>query len=241
MKIGAEAISFIQRSELIWLIFWVTLIGFSACSHSAHKNFQAGNSQVGPPLLYVVNGKKLSADSARAIIPRIKQKYIEQIRVLTGNKAKILFGKAAKNGVIQYKLSNKKKAFADLLPKTRDSLSAADSIRQQTEKVYNAAQQQPVLKGGLRKLERKVKYPPKCKKAGKEGMVVVQVIVNKQGKSVNPKIIKGIGHGCDKEAIRVAETARFSPGKINGKPVAVKYLLPIVFEKSADSKPANTN
>jgi len=57
----------------------------------------------------------------------------------------------------------------------------------------------------------------------------VQFIVNERGEVENPKIIRGIGGGCDEEAIRVVSQARFNPGLQRGRPVRVQYNIPVVF------------
>jgi TonB family protein len=206
------------------------ILGLSACSHSDNKNSPLKGSTMKEPPLYVVNGHIMSTDSARNIISRIKSKYIKSVHVIQSKDAKLLFGKKGRGGAIKYKIPNKKKAFHDLLePASEDS--SGHAAENGYDKVYEAADKQPVLKNGLKELEKKVKYPKKCKQAGIEGRVLVQVIVNKHGLPENPKIIKSLGHGCDKEAVRVAKMARFTPGKVNGKPVNVKYLLPVIFSK----------
>lgn len=199
------------------------ILALTACSQSGNKKSRANLKPADPPV-YVVNGRVLTGDTARTIVPRLKHKYIDELHVIAGEKAKLLFGEKAKGGAIVYKMSHEKKAFHDLRPR-----AASDSIRADTTKVYNFADQQPVLKGGLKKLQKEVNYPDKCKQAGAKGRVLVQVVVDKQGRPVNPKLIKGLGHGCDKEALRVVKTARFVPGKMEGKPVKVKYLMQIVF------------
>lgn len=198
-------------------------LGATACSHSEGKKSQP-NQTPGDPPIYVINGRVITGDTASTMIPRLKQKYIDALHVLPGGKAKLLYGKKAKGGAIVYQISNEKEAFHDLRP-----VATSDSSQNKSTKVYNFADQQPVLKGGLKKLQQKLTYPKECMQAGVKGRVFVEVIVNKKGLPVNPKVVKGLGHGCDKEAIRVAKTARFIPGKIDGKAVKVKYLLQVVF------------
>ena len=63
-----------------------------------------------------------------------------------------------------------------------------------------------------------------------QGSVFVTFIVNKDGSINNPTILRGIGSGCDEEAIRVVKLMpNWEPGKIKGKPVPVQYNLPINF------------
>jgi protein TonB len=57
----------------------------------------------------------------------------------------------------------------------------------------------------------------------------VQFIVNEFGEVENPKVIKGIGGGCDENALEAVKLAKFEPGLHNGDPVKVQYSLPIVF------------
>ncbi len=66
-------------------------------------------------------------------------------------------------------------------------------------------------------------------KAGIEGKVIIQFIVNEAGKVEDPRVIRGIGGGCDEEALRVVKQAEFQPGRQRGKPVRVQYSLPITF------------
>jgi protein TonB len=77
----------------------------------------------------------------------------------------------------------------------------------------------------------KIKYPELARKAGIEGKVYISFIVNRDGHVSNPEIIKGIGAGCDEEALRVVSLlGKWIPGKQNGKAVRVKMSIPIVFK-----------
>ncbi len=95
--------------------------------------------------------------------------------------------------------------------------------------VFVAVEQMPELIGGIQSLQQKIQYPELARKAGVEGMVVVQFIVDQQGNVTEPTVLRGIGAGCDQEALRVVKEAKFSPGKQRGKPVRVKMSLPIRF------------
>lgn len=97
------------------------------------------------------------------------------------------------------------------------------------EDFFVAVEQMPVLKGGLESIQERIKYPEMAKKANIQGRVYVQFIVNEDGEVENPVILRGIGGGCDKEALRVIKDAKFSPGLQRGRPVRVKYSLPIIF------------
>jgi protein TonB len=101
---------------------------------------------------------------------------------------------------------------------------------EEEEEVFVVVEQQPKLKGGLKSLQQKINYPDMARKAGIEGRVIVQFIVNEKGQVEDPKVIRGIGGGCDKEALRVVKEAEFEPGRQRGNPVRVQYSLPITFQ-----------
>ena len=110
--------------------------------------------------------------------------------------------------------------------------SADDEGDDGSDEVFVVVERMPKLKGGLGQLQQKINYPEVARKAGIEGRVIVQFIVDENGNVVNPKVVRGIGGGCDKEALRVVRTAQFQPGMQRGKPVKVRYTLPIVFKLS---------
>ena len=75
-----------------------------------------------------------------------------------------------------------------------------------------------------------IKYPAMAKDAGINGKVYVTFVIEKDGSIGNVKILRGIGGGCDEEAIRILNgMPHWSPGKQRGKPVRVQYNLPINF------------
>ena len=87
----------------------------------------------------------------------------------------------------------------------------------------------PVLIGGMGNLQKQVKYPETARQAGIEGRVIVQFIVSETGSVINPKVIRGIGGGCDEAAIEAVKKVTFEPGSQRGVPVPVQFSLPIVF------------
>ena len=97
------------------------------------------------------------------------------------------------------------------------------------EDFFVAVENMPELKGGMAELQGNINYPEMARKAGIEGKVIVQFIVNEQGKVEDPKVIRGIGGGCDQEALRVVKQAEFTPGQQRGEPVRVQMSLPITF------------
>jgi len=60
---------------------------------------------------------------------------------------------------------------------------------------------------------------------------LVQFVVEKSGEITEVQVLKGIGAGCDEEAVRVCRMMpRWKPGRQNGKPVRVKMVIPFVFK-----------
>ncbi len=97
------------------------------------------------------------------------------------------------------------------------------------EDFFVVVEQMPELIGGLQGLQDRIRYPEQARRAGIEGRVYVQFIVNERGEVEDPVVIRGIGGGCDEEAIRAVREAQFRPGLQRGRPVRVQYSLPIVF------------
>lgn len=90
-------------------------------------------------------------------------------------------------------------------------------------------------KGGLKAFYQyvgdKIKYPSQARRMGIEGRVFVEFVVDKDGSIINVKAIKGIGAGCDEEAVRIIKMhPKWRPGKQRGKPVKQKIVMPINFK-----------
>jgi periplasmic protein TonB len=100
---------------------------------------------------------------------------------------------------------------------------------EEEEEFFVLVEQMPELIGGLGSIQSKVVYPEMARRARIEGRVHVQFIVNQKGEVENPVVVRGIGGGCDEEALRVVKEAKFVPGHQRGQPVRVQYTLPIIF------------
>ncbi len=80
-------------------------------------------------------------------------------------------------------------------------------------------------------LSENITYPQQAKDAGIQGRVVVGFVVMDDGSIVNVEVVRGIGGGCDEEAVRVVKAMpKWKPAIYNGKPVNVHYSLPITFK-----------
>lgn len=99
---------------------------------------------------------------------------------------------------------------------------------------YLVVEQMPDFPGGeselYKYLQETIKYPPLAREAGIQGTVYVKFVVNKSGKISDVVILRGIGGGCDEEAVRVVQAMPdWKPGRQNGLPVPVYFTLPVKF------------
>ncbi len=101
---------------------------------------------------------------------------------------------------------------------------------EEEEDFFVVVENMPELIGGMKKLQGCVSYPEMARKAGIEGQVVVQFVVNKNGQVEDPSVIRGIGGGADEEALRCVKQSEFKPGRQRGNPVRVQYSLPVIFK-----------
>jgi len=107
-------------------------------------------------------------------------------------------------------------------------------VEDETPQVFTIVEEMPSFPGGeaelFKYLGKTVKYPPMAQDAGISGVVYMTFVVDEQGKVRDPKVLRGIGGGCDEEAMRVVkDMPAWEPGKQRGKPVRVQYNLPIRF------------
>ena len=80
-------------------------------------------------------------------------------------------------------------------------------------------------------LSENIHYPEQAKADGIQGRVVVGFIVMDDGSIVNVEVQRGIGGGCDEEAVRVVKAMpKWQPAVYNGKPCNVHYSLPVSFK-----------
>jgi TonB family protein len=114
-------------------------------------------------------------------------------------------------------------------PFTQTGNQASPSAVNAEPEIFLVVEEDPQLIGGLEGLQRSVRYPDIARKAGIEGRVFVQFVVNERGEVENPVITRGIGGGCDEAALEAVKKAVFTPGKQRGKPVKVQYSLPVTF------------
>jgi len=101
--------------------------------------------------------------------------------------------------------------------------------------IHTFVEEWPAFPGGdtarIMYLNENLKYPKIAKETGIQGAVYVSFVVEKDGSITNVKILRGIGGGCDEEALRVINAMpKWNPGRQNGKEVRVQFNMPITFK-----------
>ena len=102
------------------------------------------------------------------------------------------------------------------------------------DQTFSVVEQMPEYPGGMRAglefMARNLRYPTKAQEAGKQGCVIVQFVVRKDGSLSDFKVLRPVDPWLDAEAIRVISTMpKWKPGMQDGKPVSVKFTLPVTF------------
>ena len=102
------------------------------------------------------------------------------------------------------------------------------------QQIFTVVEEMPEFPGGmnelLKYLAKSIKYPVIAQENGIQGRVSCSFVVNKDGSIVDAEVIRGVDPSLDKEALRVIGTMpKWTPGKQRGKPVRVKYTVPITF------------
>jgi protein TonB len=103
------------------------------------------------------------------------------------------------------------------------------------EEIFTFVEEYPEFPGGEKALyeyiKNNIRYPEVARTSGITGTVYVQFVVEKDGSISDVKVLRGIGGGCDEEAVRVVKSMpKWKPGKQRGQPVRVYYTLPIDFK-----------
>ncbi len=135
-----------------------------------------------------------------------------------------------------------------LADSTKKNQQAARQIKENTspeKEVFTKVEVLPQFNGGQKALQEfmiaNIKYPEEAKKKGIKGTVFVTFVVQADGKVTDAKVLRGIGAGCDEEALRVVKMMPpWKPGLQKGKPVNVIFNLPVKFDlqkKEQTAKP----
>ena len=100
--------------------------------------------------------------------------------------------------------------------------------------IFEVVENMPDFPGGqaalMQYLAKNIKYPTIAQENGTQGRVIVQFVVNRDGSIVDAKVVRSVDPYLDKEALRVINTMpKWKPGMQRGKPVRVKFTVPVMF------------
>ena len=102
------------------------------------------------------------------------------------------------------------------------------------QQIFTVVEEMPKFPGGdaelLKFISKSIRYPVIAQENGIQGRVICSFVVNRDGSIVDAQVLRGVDPSLDKEALRVINSMpKWSPGKQRGKPVRVKYTVPITF------------
>lgn len=100
--------------------------------------------------------------------------------------------------------------------------------------IFTVVEESPSFPGGdvarIQFLQQNIVYPQMARESGIQGTVYVTFVVERNGAVTDVRVLRGIGGGCDEEAVRVIKAMpKWNPGKQRGKPVRVQFNMPIKF------------
>lgn len=104
--------------------------------------------------------------------------------------------------------------------------------REDVAEIFVVVEEMPEIVGGISSVMRTVKYPEMARKAGLEGMVVVQVVIEPDGTPSNPVIARSGGTVLDEAALAGVMELQYKPGRQRGQPVRVRFAIPVNFRLS---------
>ena len=123
--------------------------------------------------------------------------------------------------------------------KASDATAPADTTK---NVVYDVTETMPQFPGGqgvmMKYLAANIKYPASAVKAKKQGRVIIAFVIQKDGSVTNARIVKSVDPELDAEALRIVKAMpNWTPGTQDGKPVNVRYTIPVVFSLYKDVTP----
>ena len=101
--------------------------------------------------------------------------------------------------------------------------------------IFKVVEEMPEFPGGAAKMmeyiQKNIKYPMMARESDIQGRVFVNFVVEPDGSITNVTVMRGIGGGCDEEALRVVQSMpNWKPGKQRGSAVRCSFTVPIIFK-----------
>ncbi len=138
------------------------------------------------------------------------------------------------NKTVEAKNDSLVKKVAIVPPDIKPPVIKPPVTKKKTVKVLDFPSQEAQFEGGMegmyKYLYSKITYPKMAKKAGIQGRVFVEFIVDEHGNVTSTKLLKGIGGGCDEQALKAVESLpKWIPAEQAGTKVRQRFKLPIKF------------
>ncbi len=100
----------------------------------------------------------------------------------------------------------------------------------ETAQIFYAFDKRPEPIGGMAAIQRNLVYPEMARKAGVEGTVMVQAVIDSKGNVIQTEVIKSLGNnGCDEAAMAAIRKVKWKPAQQRDKPVTVRIAIPVIF------------
>ena len=192
-------------------------------------------------LLFVPLAAALLVISNIETVARSVSNGLEEIESVAG-KPKTKVKKKAHQHVTKSNGSSVDEEYTTVAPAENEQNSAQGD----ETKVYDVVEEMPQFVGGtsalMQYLGTNTKYPKEAYEAHLQGRVAVSFVVRKDGSVSNAEISRSVAPSLDAEALRVVQSMpKWTPGKQNGKPVNVKYVVPITFKMDGTEKAGGPN
>ena len=167
--------------------------------------------------IYILDGGRIDLETFNHIDP----KEIASVTVLKDQPAVDQYGEEARDGVI-------------IITLKKEIQEIEIEPEQDDEKAFDVVEQMPEFPGGANALfeylAKNIHYPKEAAEKKIQGRVILTFVVEKDGSISRVKVVKSVEPSLDQEAIRVVKSMpKWTPGKQNGKNVAVKYAIPMTF------------
>lgn len=228
-----EAEKFEKGHPLLSFIFKLFIVGFFAVLLIIGLVKQRGNNEQKTKETTQENVVTKSSSEEKKFVQSVKQQEIEidrETEDLTMDPDLVVDGieeDFAEESGIEEEIDEK--LFED------QGSAIVEEVDFSNQKTYVIVDEMPVFPGGDQELIKYISdnldYPQEAMENGVQGRVFVKIIVEPNGSISNAKIIRGLGYGCDEEAIRVIESMpNWKPGMKDGEAVRVNMSVPVNFK-----------
>jgi TonB family protein len=129
----------------------------------------------------------------------------------------------------------------DNVPSSPPKVEVQKPVSKTSNEMFVVVEKMPEFPGGekarMKYLKENINYPEEAKQQGIQGTVYVTFIIEPDGRITEVKLLRGIGGGCDEEAVRVIENMpKWKPGEIKGEIIRKQFTMPIRFSPEGKTK-----